>query len=159
MGGRKERKERKESKKENQKGKKRGRRREPDQCCAVVGPRQARNGTALQEVGVFLPRFYSTLKGHVMAYGFRLVSGRICILCGLFVIVGQSWTEYMSSRDHRGQPRCPGTEQIWAEWKTAACPNFRTTPANRQRQLRTTITFSSELRFAYSWTLQKACEV
>ena len=66
MGGRKERKERKESKKEKRKKKKR-RRRESDQRRAMVGPGQAQKGTALQEVGVFLPRFYFTPRGRVMA--------------------------------------------------------------------------------------------
>ena len=32
-----------------------------DHCHAVVGPGQARNGTAVREVGVFLPRFYLRL--------------------------------------------------------------------------------------------------
>ena len=67
MGGRKERKKRKESKKENHKKKKKKRKkkkrrgREPDHYHAVVGPGQARNGTALREVGVFLPKFYLSL--------------------------------------------------------------------------------------------------
>ena len=80
----------------------------------MVGPGQARNGTALREVGVFLPRFYSTPRGRVMAYEFHPISEQICMLCGLFVIVGRSWTEYMSSWDHQGQARSPETEQIWA---------------------------------------------
>ena len=109
MGGRKERKKIKESKKENHKEKKRGR--EPDQGRAMVGPGHARNGTTLQVVGVFLPRFYSTPRGRVMAYGFHSDSGRICMMC---VIMGRSGTEYMSSRDHQVQERCPGTELIWA---------------------------------------------
>ena len=41
------------------------------------------------------------------AYGFRPDSGRICMMC---VIVGWSRTEYMSSLDHRGRARRPGTE-------------------------------------------------
>ena len=132
MGGRKERKRRKERKK---KEKERGRRRreeegnrtsivqwsEPDQHRAVVGPGQARNGTALQEVGVFLPRFYSTPRGFVMAYGFRPDFERICMMC---VIVGWSGTEYMSSWDHKGLARRPRTEKIWTKWKAGACLNF-----------------------------------
>ena len=46
---------------------------------------QARNGTALREVGVFLPRFNSTPRDRVMAYGFHADYGRICMVC---VIVG-----------------------------------------------------------------------
>ena len=34
-----------------------------------------------------------------MAYRFHPISGRICMLCGMFVIMGRSWTEYISSRD------------------------------------------------------------
>ena len=30
----------------------------------------------------------------------------------------------MSSRDHQGRERHPGTEQIWAEWKTGVCLKF-----------------------------------
>ena len=63
----------------------------------MVGPGQVRNETTLREVGVFLPRFYSTPRGLVMAYWFRSDSGRICMLCGLFVMGGQSGNEYMSS--------------------------------------------------------------
>ena len=153
--GRKKRKKEKKGKKEKGKRKrkkKKRREREPDQRRAVVRPGQARNGTVLQEVGVFLPRFYSTPRGHVMAYRFRQDSERICMMC---VIVGRSGTEYMSSRDHQGRARCPRTEQIWAEWKMGVCPNFRTTLANRQRQLQTAITFLSELRFARSWIVRK----
>ena len=62
---RKERKERKKRKRKRRKKKRRGR--ELDQRRIVVGPGQAQNGTALREVGVFLPRFYSTPMGHVMA--------------------------------------------------------------------------------------------
>ena len=94
---RKERKERKKRKKKREKKKIRGR--EPDQRRAVVGPRHAWNVTVLRDVGVFLTRFYSTPRGRVMAYGFRPVSGRICMLWGMFAIVGLSWTEYMSSQD------------------------------------------------------------
>ena len=36
------------------------------------------------------------------------------MLCDLFVIVGWSWTKYMSSRDHRGRAWHPETEQIYA---------------------------------------------
>ena len=110
--GRKKRKKEMKGKKEKGKRKrkkKKRRGREPDQHRAVVGPGQARNGTALQEVGVFLPRFYSTPRGRVMAYGFRLDSERICMMC---VIVGWSGTEYMSSWDHRSRARRPRTEQI-----------------------------------------------
>ena len=39
----------------------------------------------LREVDVFLPRFYSTPRGGVMAYGFCPDSGLICMMC---VIVG-----------------------------------------------------------------------
>ena len=115
VGGRKEkrekkeRKKRKERKKEKEKKKKR-RKREPDQRCMVVEPGKARNRTTLREVGVFLPRFYSTPRGRVMAYEFYPVFKRICMLCGLFVIMGQSWTKYMSSQDHRGRARHPRTE-------------------------------------------------
>ena len=113
VGGRKEKrenKERKEKKKRKRKRKKKKRkRREPNQRCTVVGPEQARNETALREVSVFLPRFYSTPRGRVMVYGFLLVSGQIYMLCGLFVIVGRSWTKYMSSWDHRGRARLPRT--------------------------------------------------
>ena len=92
-GGRKEGKKRKESKKENQNEKKRIRiRREEEENRtsghAVVRPGEAQNKTELQVVGVFLPRFYSTLRGRAMAHGFRLVFERICMLCGLFGIVG-----------------------------------------------------------------------
>ena len=41
----------------------------------MVEPGQAWNETTLREVGVFLPRFYSTHRGLVMAYGFRSDSG------------------------------------------------------------------------------------
>ena len=156
---RKEREKRKEGKKENHKEKKIGRGREPDQRRAVVGPGQAQNETELQDVGVFLPRFYSTPRGRLMAYGFRQVSGRICMVCSLFVIMGWSWTEYMSSRDHRGRAQHPETDQIWVEWETGLCQNFHTTLVNQHHQLRMTITFPSELQFACSWTLRKACEV
>ena len=61
----------------------------------------------LREVGVFLPRFYSTPRVRVMAYGFRPDFGRICMMC---VVVGWLGTEYMSSRDHRGRVRRLGTE-------------------------------------------------
>ena len=59
----------KERKKKRKRKKKKRRGRKPNQRCAVVGPRQARNGTALREVGVYLPRFYSMTRGRVMAYG------------------------------------------------------------------------------------------
>ena len=64
----------------------------------MVGPGQAQNRTALQQVGVFLPQFYSTPRGRVMAYGFHSIFRRIYMLCGLFVMVKRLWTEYMSSR-------------------------------------------------------------
>ena len=156
VGRRKEEKGKKERKGKEKRKKKKRRLRKPDQRHAVVGPEHARNRTVLREVGVFLPRFYSMHRGRVMAYGFRPVSGQICMLCGLFVIVGCSWTEYVSSRHHQGRARHPETEQIWAERKRGASPNFCTTPPNRQCQLQTTITFSSELRFMRSWTLWKA---
>ena len=83
----------------------------------MVGPGQARKGITLQDVGVFLPRIYSTPRGYVMAYRFCPVFELICMLCGLFFIVGRSWTEYMSSWDHRGRAQCPEIEQIWEELK------------------------------------------
>ena len=83
--------------------------REPDQRRVVVGPGQAENETALQEIGVFLPRFYSMPEGCVMAYGFRPNSGQICMIC---VIVGWSGTEYISSWDHQGRAQRPETKQI-----------------------------------------------
>ena len=43
---------------------------------------QARNGTPLREVGVFLPRFYFTPRAREMAYRFHPVFERICMLCG-----------------------------------------------------------------------------
>ena len=86
-----------ERRKKRKRKKKKRRGRKPNQRRAVVGLGQARNETILREVGVFLPRFYSTPKGLVMVYGFHLVSRRICMFCGLFVIVGRSWTKYMSS--------------------------------------------------------------
>ena len=75
--------------KEERKKRRRRRRekgRKPNLSRAVVGPGQARNRTALLEVGVFLPRFYFMLRGLVMAYGFRSDFGRICMLCDLFVM-------------------------------------------------------------------------
>ena len=43
---------------------------------------------------------FFTPRGRIMAYGFLPDSRRICMMRA---IVGRSWTEYMSSRDHRGQ--------------------------------------------------------
>ena len=98
----KKKKEKKERKRKEKRNKKKRKGRKLDQRRAVVELGHAQNGIALREVGVFLPRFYSTPRGSVMAYGFRLVFGRICMMCGLFVIVRLSWTECMSSQDHRG---------------------------------------------------------
>ena len=100
VGGRKEKKGKKERKGKEKRKKKKIRGRKSNQRRAMVKLGDARNGTALREVGVFLPQFYCTPRGRVMAYGFRSASGRFFMLCGLFVIVGWSWTEYMSSRDH-----------------------------------------------------------
>ena len=86
MGEKKREKRKKERNKMKRKRKRKKRRgRKPDQRRAVVRPGQARNRTALREVGVFLPRFYSTPRGRIMAYGFRPDSGQICMVC---VIVG-----------------------------------------------------------------------
>ena len=126
VGGRKEKKRKKERKGKEKRKKKKRRERKPDQRRAVVGLGDAWNRTVLREVGVFLPPFYSTPRGRVMAYKFCLIFGQICMMCGLFVIVGRSWTEYMSSWDHRGRAQRLETELIWAEWKTGACPTFRT---------------------------------
>ena len=123
---------------------------------------QARNGTALREVGVFLPRFNSTPRGRIMAYGFRPDSGRICMVC---VIVG--WLLFYDGQRPisrgfvtvRDRTLCSGMAKSRAEWQTEVCLNFHTIPGNRQCQLRTAITFPSELRFPCSWTLRKACEV
>ena len=95
--GRKKGKERRKKKKRKKK-KRRGRK--PNQRRAVVGPGNARNGTMLREVGVFLPQFYSTPSGCVMAYMFRSDSRQICLMC---LIMGRLGTEYMSSHDHRGR--------------------------------------------------------
>ena len=97
MREKKGRKKGKERRKKIKRKKKKRRGRKPNQHRAMVEPGQAQNGTALREVGVFLPRFYSTPRGRVMAYEFHPVSGQICMLCGLFVIVGRLWTVYMSS--------------------------------------------------------------
>ena len=71
----------KERRKERKRKKKKRRGRKPNQRCALIGPGQAQNETTLREVGVFLPQFYSKLKGRVMAYGFCPDSGRICMMC------------------------------------------------------------------------------
>ena len=77
--GKKERKkgkeERKGKKKEKKEEEEKRRGRKPNQRRAVIEPGQARNGTTLREVGVFLPRFYFTPRGRVMAYGFYPDSG------------------------------------------------------------------------------------
>ena len=66
----------KERRKKIKRKKKRRRGRKPNQRREVVGPGQARNGTALREVGVFLSQFYYRLRGRVMAYGFVWIPGK-----------------------------------------------------------------------------------
>ena len=92
----------KERRKKRKRKEKKRRGRKPNQRRVMVELGQAQNGTSLPEVGVFLPRFYSTPRGRVMAYGFHLVSRKICMLRGLCVIVGWLGTEYMS---FSGPPR------------------------------------------------------
>ena len=51
---------------------------------------------------------------------------------------------------------CVSRQQIPSRMTNEGVPKFQHTLVNRPRQLWTTITFSSELRFACSWTLRKA---
>ena len=52
-----------------------------------------------------------------------------------------------------------GWKKIPSRMSNGGVPKFPHTLVNRPRQLWTAITFSSELRFARSWTLRKARRV
>ena len=56
----------------------------------------------------------------------------------------------------RDRTLCSKMVKILSIMENRGVPKFSHTVRNRSFQLRTTITFSSELRFARSWTLRKA---
>ena len=90
-----------------------------------------------------------------MAYGFRPV-----FLANLYVV----WfvcDRVMVKDQFYGVSRLSETEycvwdgKILSRMANGGVPKFPHTLVNRPRQLWTTITFSSKLRFARSWTLRK----
>ena len=94
-----------------------------------------------------------------MAYGFRSV-----FLVNLYVLWFVSDCVMVKDQFHgvlglSETEHCVSGQQNLEQNGKRGVPKFPHTLVNRPRQLWTTITFSSELRFARYWTLRKARRV
>ena len=88
-----------------------------------------------------------------MAYGFRSVFRENLYV--VFVIVWWSKTGFMGFWDCPKQNIVFRDNKIPSKMANEGVPKFPHPLVNRPRQLWMAITFSSELRFARSWTLRK----
>ena len=142
-GGKERRKEgkerRKKEEKRRRKGRKRGKRkRKMKECCTVRRPkRQITRNCATR--GRFSPTLVILRLGaRVMAYGFRSIFWEnlyvVWFVCDCVMVKDIVFRDY----------------KIPSRMANGGVPKFPHTLVNRPRQLWTTITFSSELRFARS---------